>query len=1502
MPRDDALYERVRLPRSLSRGTAGLRRRIALLLPIVVVLFAIAPTAEAHHPDHLACSSDQISQGRRVLRNCAHADALEIGELGARDFLEHHALELGLQDGGADLVILEEKHGLASVRTHFQQYLDGLPVYGHYTTLNQTSDGTFLALYLKHRMLAAGDPVPSVSEGEAEVIARANADVLSTRLATQSELVWYPLANGTARLAWKSMIYSAEPLGDFLTLVDAHSGKILLQENRINFVDGSGLTYIPNPVQTSANTALTDNADAASAALDAERVSVTLQGLDEGVGTLKGEFVDLVSLAGGKAVPDADEVTRVYEYDRDDDRFEQVVIYHSIDQIQRYFHSLGFDDDVGSANGIRDFPSLANAHWYDQDQSFYSTGDDAVHFGDGGVDDGEDADIIAHEYGHAVQHDQNVCWGGGEMGAMGEAFGDYLAASFYASSGDATYQSSNAACVGEWDATAFSSSNPPCLRRVDGTKTYPDDLTGSVHADGEIWSRALWDIRTALGGTTADQLVLEHHFNVPCNASMPDAAAEFIQADVNLNSGVNGNAIRLAFCDRGILSGAACVAPADLNLSQTVSPDPPVAGQNATYTIEATNVSNGTLSAIQLSALVPAGSTFVGASDSGSETGGTISWPAFDLISSATLNRSFEIAVGPGSGSSVVFVDDMESGASNWSATHDASYGNFDWSLGTTNPHQKTSNVQPKAAAAATCTGGVADIYPCENVDLLTYIPIGDLGGGSGSDGWGWTDPQDGTEYVLMGQNNGTSFIDISDPVNPVHVGTLPTHSVNSDWRDIKVYADHAFIVSEAANHGLQIFDLTQLGSVVTTPATFSNTAHYAGFTRAHNIAINTDSATAYIVGAQDCSGGLLMLDITDPLSPALAGCYSDDGYTHDVECVIYSGPDTAHTGNEICFASNEDTLTIIDVTTKASPVELSRTTYAGSGYSHQAWLTDDQQYLLMDDELDEQNNSHNTRTYVWDVSSLAAPTIVGNHTSHLPVIDHNLYVVGDFVYQANYEAGLRILKIEDLAQADLCEVASFDVYPASNNAQFNGSWNVYPFFASGVVAINAIEGLALVQPQLGSVACATDPPGTEYAWFASDPSSQSDQYLSTASSHTVTGNPTLSFWHDYNTENSYDGGVVEYSTDDGVSWTDLESLITTNGYSGVISGSFSNPLANRNAFEGASGGYLQTVADLSSLSGQDIRIRFRMASDTSVSGTGWYVDDVEISSIVAITSVATATGGASATHTLTSNVAPPSNNNAPSLVTNAGLSLLEAATAPITSSELETTDADAGQTLTYSVTSAPANGSLNLGSSFTQAQINASALEYTHDGGETTNDAFTFTVSDGSGGSISSTVFAITITPSNDPPVAVADSLNVDEGGTATTLTGGATSVLTNDTDAENDPLTAVLVSGPSNGSLTLNSNGTFSYTHDAGQTVSDSFSYSANDGSVNSNPVSVSISVNPVNDPPVAVADALNVDEGGTATTLTGGATSVLSKDKIGRAAGLDTVFAGGGSSRRG
>ncbi len=356
------------------------------------------------------------------------------------------------------------------------------------------------------------------------------------------------------------------------------------------------------------------------------------------------------------------------------------------------------------------------------------------------------------------------------------------------------------------------------------------------------------------------------------------------------------------------------------------------------------------------------------------------------------------------------------------------------------------------------CVNGMAGNYPCHEVDLLAFMPLATIGGGNGNDIWGWTDPLDGSEYAIMGRTNGTAFVDISDPYNPVYLGNLPTHSSNSTWRDIKVYKNHAFIVSEGSNHGMQIFDLTQLRNVNFPPMTFSNTAHYNGFSRAHNIVINEDSGYAYAVGTNTCAGGLHMVDINAPAAPLYAGCFSTDGYTHDAQCVIYNGPDEDYQGQEVCFNSNENTLTIVDVTSKFLPVQLSRTSYLGQRYTHQGWLTEDHAYFLLNDELDEMNNGHNTRTYIWDVQDLNAPVLLGSHLSTAAAIDHNLYVLGNYVYQANYRAGLRILELTDLAGATMTEVGYFDIYPLNNNASFNGAWSNYPYFESGTIIVSGIE------------------------------------------------------------------------------------------------------------------------------------------------------------------------------------------------------------------------------------------------------------------------------------------------------------------------------------------------------------------------------------------------------------------------------------------------------------
>ncbi len=354
-------------------------------------------------------------------------------------------------------------------------------------------------------------------------------------------------------------------------------------------------------------------------------------------------------------------------------------------------------------------------------------------------------------------------------------------------------------------------------------------------------------------------------------------------------------------------------------------------------------------------------------------------------------------------------------------------------------------------------TGGGGP-YPSVNMNLLGHLSLADIGGGIGilgSDIWGWTDTLTGKDYALFGRTDGTAFVDISDPTNPTYLGDLLSHTGNSVWRDIKVYNDNAFIVSDGNGaHGMQIFDLTDLRGV-TTPAVFAETAHYDGFTKAHNIAINEQSGFAYAVGTNTASGGLHIVDINDPLNPMAAGTFSADGYTHDSQVVNYQGTDTDYAGREIAFNSNEDTLTIVDVTDKSSTDLISSNGYANSRYSHQGWLSEDHRYFFMNDELDERNLNQNTRTHVWDVQDLDNPVYVGFHESDLGTIDHNLYVHDGLIYQANYTSGLRVLEVADVGNALFTEIASFDTYPDNDATTFNGAWSVFPFFDSGSIIVS---------------------------------------------------------------------------------------------------------------------------------------------------------------------------------------------------------------------------------------------------------------------------------------------------------------------------------------------------------------------------------------------------------------------------------------------------------------
>lgn len=375
------------------------------------------------------------------------------------------------------------------------------------------------------------------------------------------------------------------------------------------------------------------------------------------------------------------------------------------------------------------------------------------------------------------------------------------------------------------------------------------------------------------------------------------------------------------------------------------------------------------------------------------------------------------------------------------------------------------------------CEDDMVDRFPCSNVALLSFLPIKDMGGGRGSrlnDVWGWTDPESGREIAIVGRTDGTAFVDLADPRNPTMLGNLPKTpgSRSSVWRDMKVFRDHVYIVADGAGeHGVQVFDLRRLRDEGGADAVFEPDFTYEGIHSAHNIVVNEQTGFAYVVGSSGggvtCGGGLHMLALDDPARPDFAGCFFDEstgrrrtGYSHDAQCVVYHGPDEEHQGKEICFGSNETALSVADVTDKAAPKAIAAVKYPNVAYAHQGWLTDDHRFFYMNDEGDEpQGLVEGTRTLVWDLADLDDPVLAAEYVADTPDTDHNLYILGDLMYQSNYGAGLRILDIS--RRTEPVEIAYFDNSPYGSGA----SWSNYPYFKSGVVVVTSTgDGLFIVR------------------------------------------------------------------------------------------------------------------------------------------------------------------------------------------------------------------------------------------------------------------------------------------------------------------------------------------------------------------------------------------------------------------------------------------------------
>jgi hypothetical protein len=430
------------------------------------------------------------------------------------------------------LLAVQTRHSLLATHTWYQQTHRGLPVYGGYYATHAA--GGAVAVVDGRRQIT------DLSGTSAGITADRARSMVADRLGgppRSASLVVVPGA--VAKLAWMTLTPTGR--GTIRSLLDAGTGTLLKEESTVRQADGKGQVFDPNPVVALQDESLTDNTDADSAAFGPAYKTVALTQLAQGKTTLQGAYANNISK---QPVTSS---SRVYTFTRSNRGFEQVMGYYSITSAQEYIHALGFAD---VNNEAQDFSTTGLT----ADNSFYDPSVDAITFGTGGVDDAEDNEVIWHEYGHAIQDDQVPGFGTEqEARAIGEGFGDYWAVTLsQAKSPDTAV--APWACVMDWDATAYTTETPHCLRRTDGPKLYPGDLDGEVHDDGEIWSHALWDVNKAVGRETANKVILEAQFAFTPDTTMPAAAAATVTTARQLFGPPVAAATRSAFQTRGILS------------------------------------------------------------------------------------------------------------------------------------------------------------------------------------------------------------------------------------------------------------------------------------------------------------------------------------------------------------------------------------------------------------------------------------------------------------------------------------------------------------------------------------------------------------------------------------------------------------------------------------------------------------------------------------------------------------------------------------------------------------------------------------------------------------------------------------------------------------------------------------------------------------------------------------------------------------------------------------
>ncbi|WP_432948801.1 M36 family metallopeptidase [Kribbella sp. CA-253562] len=450
----------------------------------------------------------------------------------------------------ANLKLIRTKTSLLGKHLWYQQTFKGLPVVNGYYAKHldksgkvlQVSDGRdavpeSLDVTVKVPAATATKSANTLVSARAarNRIAAPNKSVTPTPSATEGAAQLAVVGGPHARLVWNVTSRSTE--GVTRSLVDAKNGVVVDSKVISHNVDGKGSVFDPNPVVSQKNENLTDQDDRNQNELFVAQKNVILRNLD-GSGNLNGPYVNIKEAKGGVA----QSKNNTFVYQRANDKFEQVMAYYQVNQTQEYIHSLGFTE---VNNESQDFA----INTFDGDNSFYDPSVDMITMGEGGVDDAEDAEVIWHEYGHAIQDDIVPGFGESlEAGSIGEGFGDYWAVSMSIP----VSKGYDLPCVMDWDAVSYTSGPKHCLRRTDTGKT-TDDIVGQVHSDGEIWSNALWDIHKALGRNKANKVILQGTFFYAPDTSFADAARVTVQSARLLYGKAAADQVTAAFKARKIL-------------------------------------------------------------------------------------------------------------------------------------------------------------------------------------------------------------------------------------------------------------------------------------------------------------------------------------------------------------------------------------------------------------------------------------------------------------------------------------------------------------------------------------------------------------------------------------------------------------------------------------------------------------------------------------------------------------------------------------------------------------------------------------------------------------------------------------------------------------------------------------------------------------------------------------------------------------------------------------